>query len=56
MAEGAANKQIAGRLEIAERTVKAHVTSIFLKLDVNSRTEAVVVSLRSGLLPDGRPE
>ena len=56
MADGAANKQIAGRLEIAERTVKAHVTSIFMKLEVNSRTEAVVVALRGGLLPDGQPE
>ena len=56
MADGAANKQIAGRLEIAERTVKAHVTSIFMKLDAGSRTEAVVVALRSGLLPDDRPE
>jgi len=50
MADGAANKQIAGRLEIAERTVKAHVTSIFMKLEVSSRAEAVAVALRSGLL------
>ena len=56
MADGAANKQIAGRLDISERTVKAHVTSIFMKLDAGSRTEAVVVALRSGLLPDGQPE
>jgi DNA-binding NarL/FixJ family response regulator len=55
MAEGAANKQIAGRLEIAERTVKAHVTGIFMKLDVNSRTDAVAVALRRGLLPEDRP-
>jgi NarL family two-component system response regulator YdfI len=55
MADGAANKQIAGRLEIAERTVKAHVTSIFMKLEVTSRTEAVVVALRSGLLPGNLP-
>jgi len=56
MAEGAANKQIAGRLGIAERTVKAHVTSLFMKLDVNSRTEAVAVALRGGLLPRDGPE
>ena len=56
MADGAANKQIAARLEIAERTVKAHVTGIFMKLTVNSRTEAVAVALRSGLLPGDGPE
>jgi NarL family two-component system response regulator YdfI len=51
LAEGAANKEIALRLHITERTVKAHVTSIFNKLGVNSRAEAVAVALRSGLLP-----
>jgi NarL family two-component system response regulator YdfI len=59
IAQGAANKEIATRLHITERTVKAHVTSIFNKLGVNSRAEAVAVALRSGLLPpqtqdDGR--
>jgi len=51
-----ANKEIATRLYITERTVKAHVSSIFNKLGVNSRTEAVAVALRSGLLPDGADE
>jgi NarL family two-component system response regulator YdfI len=51
MAAGAANKQIAERLDIAERTVKAHATSIFNRLGVDSRTEAVAVALRRGLLP-----
>jgi len=51
LAQGAANKEIAVRLHITERTVKAHVTSIFNKLGVNSRAEAVAVALRSGLLP-----
>jgi DNA-binding NarL/FixJ family response regulator len=50
IADGAANKQIASRLDITERTVKAHATSIFGKLDVNSRAEAVAVALRRGLL------
>ena len=53
LAQGAANKEIAARLYITERTVKAHVTSIFNKLGVNSRTEAVAVAMRSGLLPTG---
>ncbi len=51
LAEGAANKEIAARLYITERTVKAHVANIFNKLGVNSRAEAVAVALRKGLLP-----
>jgi NarL family two-component system response regulator YdfI len=50
MAQGAINKEIATRLHIAERTVKGHVTSVFNKLGVNSRTEAVAVAIRSGIL------
>jgi len=50
LAEGAPNKQIARLLHIAERTVKAHVTSIFNKLGVSSRAEAVAVAMRQGLL------
>jgi NarL family two-component system response regulator YdfI len=56
LAEGAANKEIAARLHITERTVKAHVTGIFNKLGVNSRAEAVAVALRSGLLPSESPD
>ena len=51
LAQGLANKEIAARLHIAERTVKAHVASVFNKLGVNSRAEAVAVALRGGLLP-----
>lgn len=51
MATGAANKEIAARLSITERTVKAHVTSILTKLDANSRTEAVALAIRTGLVP-----
>jgi NarL family two-component system response regulator YdfI len=51
LAQGASNKEISLRLQITERTVKAHVTSIFNKLGVNSRAEAVAVALRQGLLP-----
>jgi NarL family two-component system response regulator YdfI len=50
MAKGDANKQIAGQLDITERTVKAHVASIFNKLGAASRTEAVAIALRNGLL------
>ncbi|UCC64465.1 MAG: response regulator transcription factor [Anaerolineae bacterium] len=51
LGQGAANKEIALRLHISERTVKAHVTSIFNKLGVSPRTEAVAVAMRHGLLP-----
>jgi NarL family two-component system response regulator YdfI len=53
LAEGASNKEVSLRLQITERTVKAHVTSIFNKLGVNSRAEAVAVALRQGFLPAG---
>lgn len=42
--EGKLNKQIAFDLSIAETTVKAHVTAIMRKLDVHSRTQAVLIA------------
>ena len=42
------NRDIAGRLGIAERTVKGHLTIIFQKLNVGSRTEAVLEALKQG--------
>jgi DNA-binding NarL/FixJ family response regulator len=42
VATGLANKQIARRLEITERTVKAHLTSIFQHLGVTDRTQAAL--------------
>jgi DNA-binding NarL/FixJ family response regulator len=40
--EGLANKQIARRLTISERTVKAHLTSVFQRLDVHDRVQAAL--------------
>jgi NarL family two-component system response regulator YdfI len=51
LAEGAPNKEVARRLGISERTVKAHVTGIFNKLGASSRAEAVAIGIRNNLLP-----
>ncbi len=50
MAEGASNRIIALRLAISRHTVKFHVASILVKLGAKSRTGAVAVALRRGLL------
>ena len=50
IAGGLSNKDIANHLHLNIRTVKARLTSIFNKLSVSSRTEAVVSGLKKGLL------
>jgi two-component system, NarL family, response regulator YdfI len=50
LAEGMANKTIARDLHISEHTVKFHLGSIFTKLQVSSRTEAVAIGIRQGLI------
>ena len=50
VADGNANKVIARRLSLSEDTVKAHLRSVFSKLDVNDRTQAVTVALRRGII------
>ena len=49
-AQGLANKQIAASLEISENTVKCHLSSLYAKLGVTSRTEAVRAGARRGLV------
>jgi two-component system, NarL family, response regulator YdfI len=50
MAEGAANKTIAWKLNISEHTAKFHVASILGKLNAASRAEAVAIGIRKGLI------
>ena len=50
IAEGLGNKAIAARLRISDHTVKFHIASIFAKLGAGSRTEAVTIGVRQGLI------
>ena len=49
VATGASNKEIADRLCVAEGTVKNHITSILVKLDVRDRTQAALRARSLGL-------
>jgi two-component system NarL family response regulator len=49
--DGRTNKDVAGILGISEHTVNLHVKSILSKLGASSRTEAVTLALRKGILP-----
>jgi DNA-binding NarL/FixJ family response regulator len=50
IAAGNANKEIGGKLFIAEETVKSHVTNILAKLQANDRTHAVTIALKRGII------
>ena len=50
LAPGLANKEIGGRLQIPERTATFHVVSIMGKLGASSRTEAVTLGIRHGIV------
>ena len=56
VAEGLANKEIARRLSISEKTVKAHLNNVFAKLDVHSRTQAALEAIRSGIAQTADPD
>src|SRR6266436_3363050 len=51
LAQGLVNKDIAARLGISEHTVKFHISSILDKLGASTRTEAVTMAIRRGLIP-----
>jgi DNA-binding NarL/FixJ family response regulator len=50
LATGLANKQIALRLGISEKTVKAHLTNVFQRIGVTDRTQAALWAQRTGLV------
>ena len=50
MSEGLSNKEIAERLQLSGHTVKFHISSILSKLNAGSRTEAVSLGIKKGLL------
>ncbi|WP_395344827.1 response regulator transcription factor [Ningiella sp. W23] len=56
MRDGLLNKQIGYNLDIAEATVKAHVTAIFRKLGINNRTQAVLIASELQLEPPAKEE
>src|SRR5699024_1020960 len=47
LVDGQSNRQIAKTLDISEKTVKNHVSSLFKKLQVNDRTQAAVMAIRN---------
>ena len=50
VAQGISNKNIAAELEVTERTIKGHMSSILSKLGANDRTHAVTIAMRRGFI------
>jgi DNA-binding NarL/FixJ family response regulator len=50
LAEGQGNREMASRLGISDHTVKFHVSSILEKLGAETRTEAVTIGIRMGVI------
>jgi DNA-binding NarL/FixJ family response regulator len=51
LAEGRSNREIAGRLFLSEKTVKAHLAAVFRKLNVTNRTQAAMMAVQMGVGP-----
>jgi NarL family two-component system response regulator LiaR len=53
LSRGRSNREIARSLSLGEQTVKSHVSSILMKLELQDRTQAAIVGLQHGLVPLG---
>jgi NarL family two-component system response regulator LiaR len=53
LSRGRSNREIARSLSLGEQTVKSHVSSILMKLDLQDRTQAAIFGLQHGLVPLG---
>lgn len=51
MADGLSNRQIAERLFVSLNTIKTHTSNLFLKMEVERRTQAIEAAKRLGLIP-----
>lgn len=56
LAQGQSNKQIARALSVSEQTIKTHVSRILAKLGVQSRTQATLYAIRTGMVSPGSAE
>jgi len=56
LSQGRTNKQIARSLNTTEQTIKSHVSRILSKLGVQSRTQATLYAIRTGLVSPGSAE
>ena len=50
VAEGKTNKEIGNVLDLSEKTIKNHVRNIFQKLHIDTRTQAVILAIRKGII------